>query len=62
MIPLSDDNPTTLKPLVTITFIVACVFVFVWQFSLGPERGQQIIYALGVIPAVLLGQRELPPE
>jgi membrane associated rhomboid family serine protease len=62
MIPLSDDNPTSIKPIVTITFVVACVLVFLWQFSLGPERGQMVIYSLGVIPAVLLGQRELPPE
>ena len=56
MIPLSDDNPTSIKPIVTITFVVACVLVFLWQFSLGPERGQMVIYSLGVIPAVLLGQ------
>ncbi len=62
MIPLRDDNPSTIKPLVTITFVVLCVLVFLWQFSLGPERGQQAIFALGVIPAVLLGLGELPPE
>ena len=62
MIPLQDDNPSTIKPVVTIAFVAACVLVFLWQFSLGPVRGQQIIYALGVIPAVLLGQAELPPQ
>jgi membrane associated rhomboid family serine protease len=62
MIPLRDDNPSTHPPLVTIAFIGACVLVFLWQFSLGPVRGEQVIYALGAIPAVLLGQRELPPE
>jgi membrane associated rhomboid family serine protease len=62
MIPLSDDNPSNHPPIVTIVFIGACVLVFLWQFSLGPGRGQQIIYALGAIPAVLLGQGELPAE
>jgi membrane associated rhomboid family serine protease len=62
MIPLRDDNPSTHPPLVTIAFISACVLVFLWQFSLGPVRGEQVIYALGAIPAVLLGLRELPPE
>lgn len=62
MIPLRDDNPSESKPFVTITFIVICVLVFLWQFSLGNEGGQRAIYALGVIPAVLLGGRELPPE
>lgn len=38
-----------------------CVVVFLWQFSMG-AGGERIIYALGVIPAVLLGQAELPPE
>ena len=62
MIPLRDDNPSSSTPLVTISLVAACVLVFLWQASLGPQRGEQIVYALGVIPAVLLGQRELPPE
>lgn len=62
MIPLRDDNPSTIKPVVTITFVVLCAIVFLWQFSLGPARGQQAIYALGVIPAVLFGHGSLPPE
>ena len=62
VIPLRDDNPSSIKPVVTIAFVVACVFVFLWQFSLGPVRGQQAIFALGVIPSVLFGQRELPPD
>jgi membrane associated rhomboid family serine protease len=62
MIPLRDDNPSSRTPVVTIAFIGTCVIVFLWQFSLGPVRGQQIIYALGVIPSVLLGRDELPPE
>jgi len=62
MIPLRDDNPSTSKPLVNITFIVICVLVFLWQFSLGGENGQRIIYSLGVIPAVLIGGAQLPPE
>lgn len=61
MIPLHDDNPTELKPVVTITFIVACVVVFLWQLSLG-SGGQKAVYALGVIPSVLFGYERLPPE
>jgi membrane associated rhomboid family serine protease len=62
MIPLRDDNPSTIKPAVTTAFVILCVLVFLWQFSLGPEGGERIIYSLGVIPAVLLGLRELPPD
>jgi membrane associated rhomboid family serine protease len=62
MIPLRDDNPSGSKPIVTITFIIICVLVFLWEFSLGAEGGQRAVYALGVIPAVLLGAAQLPPE
>jgi membrane associated rhomboid family serine protease len=62
MIPLRDDNPASMKPLVSVTFLVMCVLVFLWQLSLGPAAGRRVIYALGVIPAVLLGLTELPAE
>lgn len=61
MIPLHDDNPSSSKPLVTVTLLVACVLVFFWQLSLG-QAGRRAVLALGLIPAVLLGRTELPPE
>lgn len=61
MIPLHDDNPTTLKPLVTVTLIVLCGLAFLWELSLPGQMKQQMIYSLGVIPSVLLGDRTLPP-
>lgn len=62
MIPLKDDNTPSRTPVVTRALVVACVLVFLWQMSLGPQGGQAAVYALGVIPAVLLGQQSLPPE
>lgn len=62
MIPLRDENPSRGTPVVTIALLAICVLVFLWQFMLGPVRGQQIIYALGVIPSVLLGHNVLPSE
>lgn len=62
MIPLRDENPSGTPPIVTIAFIVLCVLVFLWQLSFGAEGGQRIVYALGVVPAVLLGQGQLPPD
>ena len=59
MIPLHDDNPTATPPLLTVALIVACVLVFFWQLSLGPQQ-PRIVYALGVIPAVLFGHLQLP--
>ena len=61
MIPLRDDNPTTIRPLVTVGLIVACILIFLWQPSLGVGQGAAV-YALGVIPAVLFGQAQLAPE
>jgi membrane associated rhomboid family serine protease len=62
MIPLRDDNPSGTPQIVTIAFIVMCVLVFLWQLSFGTQGGQRIVYALGVVPASLLGQGQLPPE
>lgn len=62
MIPIHDDNPTRRFPYLTIAFITACVLIFFWQASLGPEGFQAVVYSLGAIPAVLLGRVDLPPE
>ena len=62
MIPLRDDNPSSIVPIVSWVLIGACVLVFLWQFSLGPRGGQAVVYALGVVPAVLFEGVRLPPE
>ncbi len=61
MIPLHDDNPTNLNPYVTVTLIVLCTLVFLWQVSLGSAI-QQSIFSLGVIPSVLFHSKSLSPE
>ncbi|UEM22302.1 rhomboid family intramembrane serine protease [Skermanella mucosa] len=61
-LPLSDDNPVRRTPVVTYVIIAACVGMFLWQVSLGPRAGQAIVYSLGLIPAVLFGSAQLPPE
>ena len=62
MIPLRDDIPTSITPFVTIALIVACALIFLWQLTLGEQGFQAAVYSLGVIPATLFGDRELPPE
>jgi membrane associated rhomboid family serine protease len=62
MIPLRDDNLTVRTPLVTRVLVGLCVLVFLWQMTLGPQGSQAAVYALGVIPAVLLGRETLPAE
>ena len=62
MIPLRDDNPSSIAPIVTIVLVVACVLMFLWELSFGASGGERIIYTLGVVPAVLLGHGQLPAE
>jgi membrane associated rhomboid family serine protease len=62
MIPLKDDLPSALKPVVTISLIVSCTGVFLWQRSLDPASSRQAVAALGAIPAVLLTDARLPPD
>jgi membrane associated rhomboid family serine protease len=62
MIPLRDENAAARTAVVTRTLVGLCILVFLWQFSLGPDRGQAAVYALGVIPAVLLGRDSLPMD
>jgi membrane associated rhomboid family serine protease len=62
MIPIRDDNPTTITPVVTIAIIGLCTLVFLWQVSLPVEAATRAVYSYGVIPAVLFGHDALPPE
>ena len=62
MIPLHDDNPTKITPVLTIAFVAICVLAYLWQSSLGAQGNKIAVFSLGVIPAVLLGKVQLPPE
>ena len=54
MIPLRDDNPTVLWPIVTVTLIIANTAVFFYELSLEPRLLDALIYRLGMVPASLL--------
>jgi membrane associated rhomboid family serine protease len=62
MIPLKDDSPSALTPYVTVSLMVACVAVFLWQHTLDLDAGRRAVDALGAIPAVLLTDARLPPD
>jgi len=62
MIPLKDDSPSALKPVVTLSLIVGCALIFLWQRSLDAASSRQAVAALGAIPAVLLTDARLPPD
>ncbi len=61
-LPLKDDNPLKVISfqVVTVSIIVACVVVFLWQLSVGAAGEQRIAMSLGMVPALLFGARELP--
>ena len=62
MIPLRDDNPTKIVPVVTVGLIVLNVLVFLYQRSLGTDGEGVFIYQFGAIPAVIFGSQTLPSE
>ena len=63
VLPLDDDNPTTVNPYLTVGIIITCALVYVWQhWTLSDAGAQRVAYALGVVPAVLTGRELLPPE
>jgi len=62
MLPLSDDNPRILSPIVTVCLIAACILVFCWQVSLSDQEGTAAILSLGLIPARIFGNAHLAPE
>jgi membrane associated rhomboid family serine protease len=61
LIPLRDDNPTTIPPIVTVGIIGLCALVFLWQQTLSQEAGTIAVYSYGVVPTVLFGNDSLPP-
>ncbi len=51
MIPISDENPSSRTPIVTWTILIACIAVFLWQFSLDrSQRGEATIRIFGFTP------------
>ena len=63
-IPLHDKNPRVLiaRPWVTWGVILGCAVVFAAQLSLGPGGQERLAYGLGLIPATLIGDLQLPSE
>lgn len=64
MIPISDDNPTRLAPVLTVALILACTAVYLWEFSLGRAMdGALVVFGFtpaslfaGYVPAPDIGQ------
>jgi membrane associated rhomboid family serine protease len=59
MIPISDDNPVRHTPVMTWLLILACVFVYGWEVSLGKDMAQAV-NILGFTPQTLLKPEDAP--
>lgn len=55
MLPLGDENPTRLRPIVTWALIASCIVVFLWQISSGPSFFYYTLIQYGIIPVRVLG-------
>ena len=62
MIPLKDDNPTANKPIITLLIIGFCVLIFIIQIGSSNYKTGQLFYSYGLIPSVLMGNKELPMD
>ncbi|OGW64867.1 MAG: rhomboid family intramembrane serine protease [Nitrospirae bacterium RIFCSPLOWO2_02_FULL_62_14] len=62
MIPLHDDNPTEITPMVTIALIVLCSLVFLYEVSLPEKVGEAFVFQYGAIPASIFGHESDLPE
>jgi len=61
MIPIKDDNPLTIKPIVTIALIIINCVVFLYAFSLGRHGFTDFTFKYGLIPAELIQGHDLTP-
>ncbi len=60
MIPLKDDNPVRIFPIVTIGLIAANTLIWLYQISLGPAQ-ERFIFTYGAIPNELISGIESTP-
>jgi membrane associated rhomboid family serine protease len=64
VLPLRDRNTLKFIPFQWVTFALICAnaAVFLWQLSLPSTVLDQVTYSAGIIPSVLFGVAQLPPE
>jgi len=62
MIPLKDDNPTSVRPVVTYFLIATCILVFLMEITSDSYKTGHLFYSYGLIPSVLMGNDQLPMD
>ena len=59
--PISDENPTKKKPLISWFIISICIFFFLKYVFEDNYIKEQIFISFGMIPALLFGFSDLSP-
>ena len=62
MIPLHDDNLSERFPFVTVTFIILCIGIYIYQQTLPQPLDQAFVFQYGAVPALVFGHASLPEE
>ena len=64
LIPLHDSNPLRVVAFQAVTFsiILLCTLVFLYQQVASEQQAAELIYAFGMLPAVLFEHRHLDAE
>jgi membrane associated rhomboid family serine protease len=53
VVPLRDNNPTTITPFVTYGLIAANILIFIYELTLSPPQLERFFYAWAVVPCQL---------
>ena len=64
MIPLKDDNPIQIVPVMTLGIITLNILIYLYQLSLSPEGLQHLLFRYGAVPSLILhpfSHETLPP-
>ena len=54
MIPIGDENPSRIFPVVNWAIIITCIGVFIWQTSSGVDFFRETIEVYGLTPSEVL--------
>jgi len=56
MIPLGDENPTRIIPIITWALIITNVAIFLWEILIDPRLSAQMIQTFGFVPSAIVRQ------
>jgi membrane associated rhomboid family serine protease len=59
MIPIGDENPSRIMPIINWMLILTCVAVFFWQVSSGVSFFEFTLFEYGIIPSKFLSGENL---